>query len=49
MSILELWKVNVFAISKKLYESILIIAKLWLILSTFFAYKISNPIINCII
>ena len=52
MSIITLWKVNVFSIGKELHESILILAKLWLILFVipfFFTYKIINPIINCII
>ena len=50
MSIITLWKLNVFSIGKKLYESTLILAKLLLILYVilfFFNYKISNPSINC--
>ena len=33
MSIITLWKVGVFSIDKEVYESKLIIAKLWLITS----------------
>ena len=33
MNITTLWKVCVFSIGKEFYESILILAKLWLILS----------------
>ena len=33
MNITTLWKVSVFSIGKEFYESILILAKLWLILS----------------
>ena len=33
VSIVTLWKVNFFPVGKALYESILILAKLWVILS----------------
>ena len=33
MSIITLWKVNIFPIGKELHESIMIVAKLWLLLS----------------
>ena len=33
MSIVTLWKDNIFSIGKESHESVLIIAKLWLILS----------------
>ena len=33
MSIITLWKVNIFSIGKELYESIMILANVWLILS----------------
>ena len=33
MSIMTLWKVNIFSVAKESYESIVILAKLWLILS----------------
>ena len=33
MSIITLWNVNIFSIGKESYESILILKKLWLILS----------------
>ena len=32
MSILTLWKVDIFSISKEIFDSILILGKLWLIL-----------------
>ena len=31
--IITLWKVNIFSVGKELYESILILAKLWIILT----------------
>ena len=33
MSIMELWKVNIFSIGKELYKSIMVFLNLWLILS----------------
>ena len=32
MSVITLWKVNIILLGKKLYESILILPKVWLIL-----------------
>ena len=48
MSIITNEKSVFFSIGEELYESILILAKLWLILSVMlsFAYKILNSIIN---
>ena len=45
MNNIKLWKVSVFSIGKELYESILILTKLWLILSVISLFSLIRYLI----
>ena len=46
MSIITLWKVNIFSIVKESYESVLILAKLWLMLAAIPLFSLIRCLIS---